>query len=215
VRHTPEVDLLESGADRAPARSRAAAALGHAAGVVRRRPPPRAVQAVGVAAVATAAAGALALAPVGARIDRAEQQTAQAAARTAQAAAQAAEPDLAARPLGGTATRTGDGAAGVLALEVRNGRQPLRLLSVTARVPGVSFRPVTYRGGRVLSTDDRLELRLSYVVPDCARLRRTGELVLRVAASGIERDLTLAVAADPRAGSARQFDLDVVLDACG
>ena len=201
MRDTAQVDLLESGADRSPTASRVA-------GLLARRPPRWAVTGVAAAVAVTTAAGALAVAPVGDRLERGR-------VAAARAAALAAEPDLAARPLGGTASRAGAGAAGLLALEVRNGRQPLRLLSVTAQVPGVQFRPVSYRGGRALGTDDRLELRLSFVVPDCTQVRRSGELVLRVAAGGTERDLTLAVVADPQAGRARQFDLDVVLDACG
>jgi hypothetical protein len=201
MRHTGEVDLLASGADRPSLRRRAVAVLG-------RRPPPWSVPALACAVVTTTAAAVLTLEPVAARVEQQQRDVELRAAR-------AAEPDLAARPLGGTATRTGEAASGRLALEVRNGRQPLVLLSVTAQVPGVRFAPVTYRGGRAMGTDERIELRLGFAIPDCALVRRSGRLVLRVASQGRERELALSVVSDPLTGAARQLDLDVVLDACG
>lgn len=208
MRHTLEVDLLESGADRAPLLSRASA-------LMRRRPPRRLLPTVAGLLLVTLTAGALAVGPIGARTERQRVQAMQAAQAAEQAAALAAAPDLAARPLGGTATRTGEAAAGRLSLEVRNGRQPLVLLSVTAQVPGVRFGEVAYRGGRALATDERLELGLTFSVADCALVRRSGRVVLRVIAQGAERDLTLAVAADPASGTGQQFNLSLVLDACG
>lgn len=192
--------MLESGGDRGLRLGRARAFMG-------RRPPRWAVQAVAAAVVATAVAGIVSVASI---TDSLAQQRRDAAV----AAALAAEPDLAARPLGGTATREGNAATGRLVLEVRNGRQPLRLLAVTAEVPGVRFSAVAFVPGRVLSTDDRLEVGLRFVVPDCGRVERAGRVVLRVAAQGVERDLTLAVAADAQSGAPRQVNLDVVLDAC-
>lgn len=123
--------------------------------------------------------------------------------------------DIGLRPAGGQVLRTGDGAEGFARLEVRNGGAPVRLLSVDGQVPGVVFTPRLLRGGRTISTDGLVIVRLGFRVPDCRRLRKTGRLVLRVERFDGVQELGLRVTAEPAARQGPQVDLRVVLDACG
>lgn len=121
---------------------------------------------------------------------------------------------LAARPLGGGTVRTDAGARGDVRLEIRNGGRPLRLLDVTAEVPGVRFTPVVRPHGVELGTEERIELVLRFRIDDCASLRRTGRLVLQVEQSGLRQEVGLTVTHDREAGTVRQVALDRVLGAC-
>lgn len=131
-------------------------------------------------------------------------------------------PDLAVRPLGGTVRRTAGGAVGTLRLEVRNSRVPLRLLSVTAVLPGVSFVTTMPANGTSMGTDGRVALALAYEIADCAELGTEGRLVLRVLRNDRWQDLVLPIrSGGPGVGSAeaplpkpRQLALDRVLGAC-
>ncbi len=126
-----------------------------------------------------------------------------------------APPDLGVQAFGGVSRRTPGGAQGEVELEVRNARRPLRLLSVSAVVPGVRFRVVAPPNGLTLGADGRVSVRLSFVIADCALLRRTGRLVLQVEQDGRSRELGLPITDDPGTGTVRQASLDRVLDACG
>jgi len=123
-------------------------------------------------------------------------------------------PALAVRPLGGTTEAAGAGARGRVRLEVRNGGPVVRLLSMTAEVPGVRFAPLVSPHGLVLGEDERLELVLGFEIEDCARLLRAGRLVLRAARHGVESELALTITHDREAGTLRQLALDRVLGAC-
>ena len=123
-------------------------------------------------------------------------------------------PQLAVRPIAATAARSGAGADGAVRLEVRNGGPALRLLSVTAEVPGVRFSTLVPPHGVVLRPDERLEMVLGFEIDDCRQLRRTGRLVMRAARDGIERELGLTITHDREAGTLRQVALDAVLGAC-
>lgn len=125
-----------------------------------------------------------------------------------------ARPDLAVRSIGGSDEPTAAGVRGTVALEVRNAAEPVQLLSVTATVPGVRFTNRGPPNGITLGTDDRVEVRLGFEVDDCARLRRTGTLVLRVRQDGAERELRLTLTTDAEAGVVRQLALDRVLESC-
>lgn len=122
-------------------------------------------------------------------------------------------PDLAARGTGGSATRSGAGVRGTLELEVRNAGTPLRLLSVTAEVPGVRFRPLVPANGVSLRTDDRVPLALGYDIRDCGDVRREGRLLLVVRQPGGEPvDVPLPVR--DAGGGTGAGALDRVLEAC-
>lgn len=123
-------------------------------------------------------------------------------------------PDLAVRPIGGMTTRTAAGARGTVDLEVRNALRPVTLLSIGAEVPGVAFSVVIPPNGTILGTDGRVALRLDFVIADCARLRRTGRIVLRVDEDGRPAELGLTITNDEEAGTLRQVVLDRVLHAC-
>ena len=122
--------------------------------------------------------------------------------------------DLSVRPAGGSSERSGAGAVGTVLVAVRNGGEPVRLLSVEAQVPGVVFAQRRLAGGRTLVPDEVLVVGLRFRVEDCAALQRTGRLVLRVERSGAVQELGLRVVAEPLAGAGPQADLRVVLDAC-
>jgi len=124
-------------------------------------------------------------------------------------------PDLAVRAIGGSSQRVGPGARGSVQLEVRNAGVALRLLAVTAEVPGVRFVDEGQPNGLPLGPDDRVEVALGFVVQDCARLRRTGRLVLRALQAGVESEVALTVTTDAEAGTVRQLALDRVLESCG
>lgn len=124
-------------------------------------------------------------------------------------------PDLAVRAIGGSSRRVGAGARGTVELEVRNAGVALRLLAVTAQVPGVRFIDEGQPHGLPLGPDDRVEVNLGFVVQDCALLRRTGRLVLRALQAGVESELALTVTTDVEAGTVRQLALDRVLESCG
>ena len=124
-------------------------------------------------------------------------------------------PDLAVRAIGGSSRRVGAGARGTVELEVRNAGVELRLLAVTAQVPGVRFINQGQPQGLPLGPDDRVEVNLGFVVEDCALLRRTGRLVLRVLQAGVESEVALTVTTDVEAGTIRQLALDRVLESCG
>lgn len=124
-------------------------------------------------------------------------------------------PDLAVRAIGGSSRRVGAGARGTVELEVRNAGVELRLLAVTAQVPGVRFINEGQPHGLPLGPDDRVEVNLGFVVEDCALLRRTGRLVLRALQAGVESEVALTVTTDVEAGVVRQLALDRVLESCG
>ena len=124
-------------------------------------------------------------------------------------------PDLAVRAIGGSSRRVGAGARGTVELEVRNAGVALRLLAVTAQVPGVRFIDEGQPHGLPLGPDDRVEVNLGFVVEDCALLRRTGRLVLRALQAGVESEVALTVTTDVEAGTVRQLALDRVLESCG
>ena len=136
-------------------------------------------------------------------------------ARCAEGSTRTLRPDLAVRAIGGSSRKVGAGARGTVELEVRNAGVALRLLSVTAQVPGVRFVDEGQPHGLPLGTDDRVEVNLGFVVPDCALLRRTGRLVLRALQAGVESEVGLTVTTDVEAGTVRQLALDRVLDSCG
>ena len=130
------------------------------------------------------------------------------------AATAASPPDLAVRSIGGSSARVGVGARGTVVLEVRNAAGQLRLLSVAAQLGGVRFSDLGPPNGLALGPDDRVEVRLGFVIDDCSRLAEQGQLVLRVERAGVSSDLMLAVTADPQPGTVRQLALDRVLSAC-
>ena len=140
----------------------------------------------------------------------------------AEADTEVGPPDLAVRPLGGTNRRTASGAAGMLQLEVRNSVVPLRLLSVTAVLPGVSFTTTMPANGTTLGTGGRVSLGLEYEIADCVELGDRGRLVLRVLRDGRWSDVVLSVRAEGAGVGAaeaplpkpRQLVLDRVLGAC-
>ena len=123
-------------------------------------------------------------------------------------------PDLAVRAIGGSSRRVGAGARGTVELEVRNAGVALRLLTVTAQVPGVRFIDEGQPNGLTMGPDDRVEVDLGFEVDDCALLRRTGRLVLRALQAGVESELALTVTTDVEAGTVRQLALDRVLESC-
>lgn len=126
-----------------------------------------------------------------------------------------ARPDLAVRAIGGGSRRDGAGARGTVELEVRNAGARLDLLSVGAQVPGVRFINAGQPNGVQMLADDRVEVNLAFAVDDCALLRRTGRLVLRVRQAGVEQEIGLTITRDVEAGTVRQLALDRVLQACG
>ncbi len=126
-----------------------------------------------------------------------------------------ARPDLAVRAIGGGSRRDGAGARGTVELEVRNAGARLDLLSVGAEVPGVRFINAGQPNGVQMLADDRVEVNLAFEVDDCALLRRTGRLVLRVRQAGVEREIGLTITSDVEAATVRQLALDRVLQACG
>jgi hypothetical protein len=197
LRHTPAMDLLESGDERAgqPLGLRLRAALAV-------RLPAWTVVAT-AAVVAGTLAGGLAVAA------RVSGEPARDAPRVGALA------DLGVRPSGGAARPAGGGAEGFVRLEIRNGGQPVRLLRLDARVPGVLFAPRVLEGGRTLETDGVVLVQLAFRVPDCARLRPGGWVVLRVESSGDVSEVGLRVTAEPAAGLGPQVRLPVVLKACG
>ena len=123
-------------------------------------------------------------------------------------------PDLAVRAIGGASRRVGAGARGTVELEVRNAGVALRLLSVSAEVPGVRFINEGQPNGLTMGPDDRVEVNLGFVVDDCTLLRRTGRLVLRALQAGVESEVALTVTTDVEAGTVRQLALDRVLESC-
>lgn len=122
--------------------------------------------------------------------------------------------DLGARSAGGTSERVGAGAAGSARLEIRNGGPPVRLLSVSAHVPGALFVSRLIDGGLTLDTDGLAIVSLRFSVPDCARLEKTGALLLRVERFGGVQELRLPVSARLTGSTGPRVDLRVVLDSC-
>ena len=93
-------------------------------------------------------------------------------------------------------------------------RDGLVVRTVTAEVPGVRFVDEGQPHGLPLGPDDRVEVAMGFVVQDCARLRRTGRLVLRALQAGVESEVALTVTTDVEAGTVRQLALDRVLGSC-
>lgn len=122
--------------------------------------------------------------------------------------------DIAARPAGGTAERTGQGAEGTAWVEIRNGGRPVRLLSVTARVPGVVFTPRVLEGGRTIAPDGVVVVRLRFRIEDCDRLQQAGWLTIELERFGAQQEVGLRLTAEPAGGLGPQVPLPVVLDAC-
>ena len=123
-------------------------------------------------------------------------------------------PALAVRPLDGAVETTATGAHGVVRLEVHNGGPSVRLLSVTAEVPGVRSSSVVPAHGAHLRQDERVEVVLRFEIEDCDEVLRTGRLVLRAVRDGVERELGLTLTHDVEARRLRQLGLDGLLDAC-
>lgn len=188
------VDLLEGGDQGEPFRLRP---------VLARIPPP----VVGLASALVLAAG-LVVAD-GLRSDATRPSS------TVQVRGPGAPTDLGARSAGGTAERSGAGSAGTARLEIRNGGQPVQLLSVSAHVPGVLFVSRLIDGGLTLGPDGLALVALRFSVPDCARLEESGELVLRVERYGAVQELRLPVRARLTGRAGPEVDLRVVLDSCG
>ena len=134
------------------------------------------------------------------------------------ASARAATPgeptDVGARAAGGEVRRVGAGAEGTARLEVRNGGQAVRLLSVDARVPGAVFARRELAGGLALEPDGLAIVTLRFRVPDCARLQSVGWLLLQVERFGAVQELGLRLTAEPAGGLGPQAQLPVVLRAC-
>jgi hypothetical protein len=122
--------------------------------------------------------------------------------------------DVGVRSAGGAAMRQGAGATGFARLEVRNDGRPLRLLSVTAQVPGVAFSTRTIDGGRTIGPDGLVIVRLAFTVADCARLRPAGRVVLRIERFDGVQELGLRAVADPEASAGPQVNLQLVLGSC-
>lgn len=135
-------------------------------------------------------------------------------AACAEGSTRTTRPDLAVRAIGGSSRRVGAGARGTVELEVRNAGVVLRLLSVSAEVPGVRFIDEGQPNGLPMGPDDRVEVDLGFEVDDCALLRRTGRLVLRALQAGVESEVALTVTTDVEAGTVRQLALDRVLESC-
>lgn len=123
-------------------------------------------------------------------------------------------PALAVRVGDSRTETTATGARGAVRLAVHNGGPDVRLLSVTAEVPGVRSASIIPAHAAHLRQDEHLEVVLRFEIEDCTRVLRTGRLVLRAVRHGVERELGLTLGHELEARRLRQVALDGVLDAC-
>jgi hypothetical protein len=110
----------------------------------------------------------------------------------------------------------GRSAAGSVTVEVVSAGAPVRLVAVSAEVPGVLFvSPSLGPDEPLLAAGDRRRVRVPFTVPFCPALRPLGRVVVTVRDDrDALRQLGFAVSADGEARVARDVDLDVVLRAC-
>jgi hypothetical protein len=119
---------------------------------------------------------------------------------------------IGARAVGGDSRGDGDGVRGFLLVEVRNDGDAVGLVRVDAEVPGVTIYDAVLSP---LAPGAAAVARLSFTVPDCAALRRSGRVLVTVFHKGLgPRDLSFRAPADGGTDTGGDVDLGVVLDAC-
>jgi hypothetical protein len=158
LRHTPVVDLLESGDER---ERRPLAPL-----LLAWRPPSWVVVLLAVLAVGTVTAGALAVAEA-----------------TRERAREAARLEVDVRPAGTSSTTVGGVSRGELTLLLVNRReQRVRLGGLRLAVEGLRVTGVEPAFGKPLGAYEERTFRILFVVPDCSRLVLPGRVQVSLAA---------------------------------